>query len=227
LSINTIIVGHYGSGKTEFCINFILQLADLYNNLAIIDLDIVNVYFRSRQKAKLLESKGIKVYSSAIGHDANQDIPALAADILTPLQDDNCHVVIDVGGDEVGTRVLARYKEIITAKGYEMLCVVNAKREQTQDTEGIIKHIQAIEQTSGLKTTGLINNTHLLHETTVADVLQGQKLTEDVSKQLNIPIKYICATENLTQKLSPFIKGGQGNLNLMPIKLYMREKWMN
>ena len=53
-----IIIGHYGSGKTEFSINYALKLNELGKKVAIADLDIVNLYFRSREKAGLLEEKG-------------------------------------------------------------------------------------------------------------------------------------------------------------------------
>lgn len=216
-----VIVGHYGSGKTEFAINYVMQLAGIFKKLAIVDLDVVNVYFRSREKANLLEKKGIKVISSSLGHVSLLDVPALTADIAAPLQDDNCEVVMDVGGDAQGTKTLARYKALLLEKGYDMFCVINANREQTQDVAGAINHIKAIEVTTGLKITGLVNNTHLVRETTVDDIITGQKLVEKVSQQLDIPIKYICALEDLIPELPQKLNG-----EIFPVKLYMREEWM-
>ena len=46
-----IITGHYGSGKTEFAVNYVKKLRESVDGrVAIADLDIVNVYFRSREK---------------------------------------------------------------------------------------------------------------------------------------------------------------------------------
>ena len=42
-----IITGHYGSGKSEFSVNYALKLrGEIEGRLAISDLDVVNVYFR-------------------------------------------------------------------------------------------------------------------------------------------------------------------------------------
>jgi dephospho-CoA kinase len=49
----TFITGHYGSGKSEFAVN--LAISEGAN--MIVDLDIINPYFRSRELARLLEEK--------------------------------------------------------------------------------------------------------------------------------------------------------------------------
>ena len=51
-----IFIGHYGSGKTEFAVNYAMALSKLTSNVSLCDLDIVNPYFRSREKAVLLEA---------------------------------------------------------------------------------------------------------------------------------------------------------------------------
>lgn len=94
-----IIIGHYGSGKTEFAVNYAIKLAKQGRKVALADLDVVNVYFRSREKAEMLESLGIKVISGALGHNANLDVPAIAAGVLGPLQDESYDVILDIGGD--------------------------------------------------------------------------------------------------------------------------------
>ena len=78
-----------------------------------------------------------------------------------------------------------------------------------------------MEATSKLKVTGLINNTHFIRQTTVEDVLKGQKLAKEVSELTNIPIKYVSCLKELIGSLPNNLEG-----EILPIDLYMREEWM-
>ncbi|MGL5693753.1 MAG: ATP-binding protein [Peptostreptococcaceae bacterium] len=216
-----IIVGHYGSGKTEFAMNYVMKLRELTKqNVAIADLDVVNVYFRTREKKELLKEANITPIDSSINVQT-LDVPALSPKITTPINDKSYEYIMDVGGDNVGARVLGRYSNIIKNQEYDMLLVVNANREKTQTASEVIQYIDSIESSSKLKITGLINNTHLVKETSVKDILKGVKLVEEISNMSNIPVRYTSCLEQLTQKLPKNLPG-----EILPIKLYMREEWM-
>lgn len=215
-----IIIGHYGSGKTEFSVNYALKLVAAGYKTALADMDIVNPYFRSREKAEMMEALGIRVISGNRGHHANLDLPMVSADVLSPLQDPSYSLVMDVGGNAVGGRVIAQFHEYFKAGAYDMFCVINRYREDTADLYGALSHIRSIEATVGAPVTGLINNTHLLRETTVADVLYGQELVEQVSAHTGLPVRYISALEAVAKELPPNLQG-----EIFPIKMYMREEW--
>ena len=216
-----IIIGHYGSGKSEFSMNYVTKLRDLTDaKVAISDLDIVNVYFRTREKRDFLQSKNIMPIDSSI-QATSLDLPAVSAQVTAPLTDKSYDYVIDVGGDDVGARVLGRFSHLVEKDDYDMFCVVNANREQTQTTSDVINHIRAIENSSKLKVTGLINNTHLVRETTIEDILKGQELVKEVSNITNIPIKYVTCLESLIPQLPTNLDG-----DVFPINLYMIECWM-
>lgn len=216
-----IIIGHYGSGKTEFAVNYALKLVEEGKKVALADLDIVNVYFRSREKKEMFEKKGVTVISSSIDAPA-VDVPAVSAQIVMPLQDESYSFVMDVGGDPVGARALGAYKNYLVDGKYDMFCVINTNRPETNTAEKAINYLKNIENVARAKVTGLINNTHLLKETTVEEVLKGQEIVEEVSKQLNIPIKYISAMENIAEQLPESLNG-----EIFPINLIMREDWMD
>lgn len=216
-----IIIGHYGSGKTEFAVNYAMKLVAEGHKTALADMDIVNPYFRSREKAGMMEQLGIRVISGSRGHDANLDLPMVSADILSPLQDETYSLVIDVGGNEVGARVIAQFHSYFKEGAYDMLCVVNRYREDTTDLKGVMEHIRSIEATVGAPVTGLINNTHLLRDTTAADVLYGQELVEEVSAACGIPVRYVSALETVAKDLPTGLQG-----EIFPLKMYMREAWM-
>lgn len=214
-----IIIGHYGSGKTEFAVNYAVKLADLGKRVALVDLDVVNLYFRSREKTEILGKKGIRVISSSIKGSA-LDLPAIPGEVLSPLQDTTYECILDVGGDPAGARVLARYTDYFIEGKYDMFFVLNGNRPETQTVDKAIEYIIKIEEVTQVKITGIVNNTHLLKSTTFEDIVSGNKLALEVSKKTNIPLKYNALLEDLTSSIKD-IKG-----ELFPIDLYMREEWM-
>lgn len=216
-----IIIGHYGSGKSEFSMNYVTKLRELVDTrVAISDLDVVNVYFRTREKRDFLQSKNILPIDSSI-QATTLDLPAVSAQVTAPINDESYNYVIDVGGDNVGARVLGRFSHLVREHDYDMFCVVNANREKTQTATEVIEHIESIEKASKLKVTGLINNTHLVRETTIDDIIKGNELVKEVSKLTDLPIKYNTCLESLISKLPNDLEG-----EIFPIKLYMREDWM-
>lgn len=216
-----LFIGHYGSGKSEVSINYVTRLREqVEGEVALADLDVVNVYFRSREKKDLMRQLGITPIDSSI-ETQTLDVPAVSAEVMRPLNDKSMNCVLDVGGDNVGGRVVGRFAQNFRAEEYDMFFVINANREKTQTANEVLGYIDAIEASSKLKVTGLVNNTHLLRETTVEDVLKGQEVARQVSKIKNIPIKYVCCLEKLVDELPNDLEG-----DILPIKLYLREEWM-
>jgi hypothetical protein len=197
-------------------------MKETYENVSIADLDIVNPYFRSREKRNFFEEIGIKLFDSSIRNTAI-DLPALPAEMTGVITNSNIKSILDVGGDPVGARVLARYAEQIKNVEYDMFYVINGNRPDTSTVEGVLKYLEMIEATSRLKITGLVNNTHMLKATTVEDVEFGHELTKKVSWETDIPIRYEAVMKETADK----IKNQEIIEKLFPINLYMREEWMS
>ncbi len=215
-----IITGHYGSGKTEFSINYVIGLAKSGKKAAIADLDIVNPYFRSREEKGRMQRLGIRVVAPE-GIYINADVPAVPADVYTLLQDESYEAVLDVGGDAAGARALGRYYDYLKRIEYEMFIVINANRPSTGSPQAVIEYIEGIEQAARVPATGLVNNTHMLRETTLEDVLRGQKIAEEVYRLRGLPVKYICAIEKIAEQIPKGLMG-----KVFPIRMYMRPDWL-
>ncbi len=189
-----IITGHYGSGKTEFSVNFALSLKKQHEKVMLVDLDIVNPYFRSHDAKALLEQNGVSVLAPAYA-GTNVDIPVLPPEIMRIFEEKDTQIVLDVGGDDDGAIALGRYKQFFDKTDYEMYLVVNTRRPLTQTKEEILEMKENIEIASRLKITGLISDTNLADETTEDIVMEGVKTVSEVSKASGLPMVYVCVPE--------------------------------
>ncbi len=185
-----ITVGHYGSGKTEYSISYALHLKKTYDKVFLVDLDIVNPYFRSNDARALLESNGITVIAPDYA-GTNVDIPALPPEIMRIFNVDDAAIIVDVGGDDDGAIALGRYKRFFESADTEMSLVVNTRRPLSGTVEEIIEMKENIEAASRLTVTDLIADTNISLETTKEIIEEGYEIVKEVSNRLGIPIKYV------------------------------------
>jgi RecA/RadA recombinase len=190
-----LIVGNYGSGKTEVAVNLAIRLA-AQQSVAIADLDIVNPYFRCREARAEMESFGIRVINPQ-GDFHSADLPIILPEIRGAVQGEAGLLIFDVGGDDVGARVLSSLADVFTDRAYSMLQVLNARRPFTDTAAGAMKIKVEIEAASRLRVTGLISNTHLLEETDAATVLDGLRLAREVGAAAGLPVAFVTANEDL------------------------------
>lgn len=213
-----LICGHYGTGKTEFAVNYALALARGGRAVMLADVDIVNPYFRSRERRGLLEEAGVRVISSS-QECSDADVPALPAELLTIFENREIRGVIDVGGDPVGARVLARFQPKIIREDYNLLFVLNANRPEVRTAEAALAYLRSIEAVTGLSCGGIVNNTHLCGETTPEEILRGAELAAAVSKEAGIPVVCHVAERRFTGE------GSLAGIPLFPIDIYMKKPW--
>lgn len=218
----TIITGHFGSGKTEFSINYAKYLSKKEDKkVCLIDLDIINTYFRIRDQEENLKKENIQVISTAF-KVTTLDIPALDPAIEGAIIDKSKKVIIDVGGNPSGARALGRYGHVLDMVGYEQVFVVNANRPETETADQVIEFIEKTQNQSQTKVSWLVNATHMLKHTSVEDVLKGEKLLREVSEKTGIPIWCTVVLENLADE----VKNLDSTINVFPIKLHFRDDWM-
>ena len=211
-----IITGHYGSGKTEFAINYALKLKDVYGSSVICDMDIVNPYFRTNDAVDFLKKENVNVIAPEYAN-TNLDLPSLPSDIISVFSENSPPSVLDVGGDDDGAIALGQFYPYISKEDYEMFFVINALRPDTSDSDDIIKLIKDIEYVSRCKVTSIVNNTNLSYLSSVKDITDSLKLIDEVSHLTGIKVKYISGTEDILNKLP-----GELKEKLFPLKLFMQ-----
>jgi hypothetical protein len=192
-----MVVGNYGSGKTEVCVNLAIALSRAGRTVQIADMDLVNPYFRCREAQWRMEGYGIRVVFPA-GAQTWADLPIVLPEIRGMLDPPEGTVTLfDVGGDDVGAKVLSSLRPSI--KDYELWQVINSKRPFTHDVEGCLVMKRAIEESSRLQVTGLIANSHLIDQTTPEVVAEGWRLAQDVSEQAGIPVRCVAVMDELAE----------------------------
>ena len=184
----TIITGHYGAGKTNFAINSALHLKSKNpaEKVAIADLDIVNPYFRTAEYKKLIEEKGIKLAVSDYAR-GTLDVPSVNLDIRAETAQ-NDRLIIDVGGDPEGARVLGRFASLIQEHDYEMIYVINHYRALTETAGQAVEIMREIENICNLKCTALFNNSHLGKETTREVIENSLPFADEVARMTALPL---------------------------------------
>lgn len=190
LSKFIVVTGHYGCGKTNFSINLALDYKRSGHNVTLADMDLVNPYFRTSDFREMLENEGIEVIAPVFGH-TNLDIPSLPAAMYSIFEKEDI-VIVDVGGDDVGSTVLGRFRPKFEGLDFDMLYVVNRFRNMTANADDALEILDEIQTVSGLKATRLVNNSHMMRDTD-ADILKsGIEFTKEISDKSGLPV--LCST---------------------------------
>jgi hypothetical protein len=180
-----IIIGAYGSGKSEYSISLARSLKEEGRVVSLADLDVVNPYFRSRDVRDDFEKEGIELIAPE-GQFSHADLPMISPRIQGAIQNEGKTVILDVGGDPAGCRTLGRFVDSINARGYTMRLVVNTSRPFTTNKDEIIAMIDMLQSASKLKISELVCNTNLMEYTDRELVENGIKVCEEVASELGL-----------------------------------------
>lgn len=192
-----IVVGSFGSGKTEISVNWAIALSRHGFSVKLADLDMANPYFRSREAQHVLRQNGV-IPVIPTGEVQFSDLPILIPQIKGMLQHvDDDFSIFDVGGDETGAKVLASLCHALGTAPYSLYQVINGRRPFTETVEGCIKMKENIEVVSGLSVSAFINNTHLMEHTDKKIIEEGIALSEELSLRTGVPVACITLMEGV------------------------------
>jgi hypothetical protein len=197
----TVFVGHFGSGKTEIALNGALELAAAGSRVTLADLDVVKPYFRSRSARAILFDAGVNLLAPT-GANVHADLPIIVPQIRSHLRDDHSRLIMDVGGDDVGARVLGSLSDVIPFDDTDCLLVLNFRRPSTPDPERAAAMVREIEAVGRVPVSGLISNTHLMDETTPEVVLDGYRLALETARLAEAPLVAVTVSADLAEVLA-------------------------
>jgi len=195
-----VIVGNYGSGKTEVAINLAVNRKRAGLDVRIADLDLVNPYFRTREARKPLAELGIDVVLPPEKY-LQADLPILSPVIAGLIRQPSQLTLIDAGGDDVGATVLATLADSFRKRRVHMLQVVNPYRPFTDTVTGCLKMRNEIEKASKMTINGIIGNANLIDETTMEDIYKGYDFVKALSDESRLPLEFITAPVELLPEI--------------------------
>lgn len=196
-----VIVGSYGSGKSEVAIHLAIhhRLAGMSVRLA--DLDLVNPYFRSRELREPLAKLGIEVVLPAQEY-LHSELPVLSPVVAGIIRQSEGLTLLDAGGDPVGGRVLAALGDAFAVAPPQVLQVVNPLRPATGTLAGCLRVRREIEAASKLPVTGLIGNANLIDETTAREIEEGYRFMQALARESRLSLVCITAAEELLDEVA-------------------------
>ena len=183
-----IVVGHYGTGKTNISVNLSVKLKDLTGNVyTLVDLDTVNPYFRSADNIQDLREHDIDFIVPEFAN-TNVEITSIPAEVYSIFANKTKRAIIDVGGDDNGATVLGMFAAQIKQENYEMIYVVNKYRNLISEVDIAVNLAKLIEKNSRLKITSVINNSNVGSLTTKKEIVNSIEYAEKTADLLNVPL---------------------------------------
>lgn len=222
-----VLIGNYGSGKTELALNFAFRAAEQGKRTELLDLDMVNTYFRLAEHGKLTEMKEIRLVSPNFACSGIETL-SLPAEVASAFDMDWDTVVFDVGGDAVGSTALGRYHQDfmdLEPGALEVLNVINIRRPLSGTVEKIIRIQEEMQAHARLPISGMINNTNLAEATGPEELRDGYEIIKEVSERTGVPVLY---TSGKKRMLDLFLAEGHDPRYIgtpMYIDTYMARDW--
>jgi hypothetical protein len=195
-----VIVGNYGSGKTETAVNLAVNQKRAGKDVRIADLDLINPYFRTREVKDILTKMGIDVVLPPEKY-LQADLPVLSPQVSGMIRRPAQLTLIDAGGDDAGATVLAALADSFKGQHVQTIQVVNPFRPFTETIEGCLKIKSQIENASRLTVTGIIGNANLIDETTEDHIYDGYRFVRRLSNNSGLPLLFITVMRDMIEKI--------------------------
>lgn len=215
---NFVFVGEAGCGKSEIAINFAMCLRKITDRpIHFFDMDQTKPLFRSRDVRERLQAENIEFHYEEQLFDA----PTTVGGVRVQLADEDSIVIVDVGGDHVGARLIGAFAPFLNRPNTQNFFVINAYRPWSRDLisiDGTMARVLGMARIQ-LENVSIMSNPNLGTTTTAEEAIAGtEKLKEMIGEFLNVD--YMCALERLCPEIE-----GKVDMPLLPVELYLTYEW--
>ena len=222
-----VLIGNYGSGKTEIALNLAVNAAEKGMNTLVIDLDKVNDYFRMSDRVQLLTDRNINLVSPTFAGKGVTPSNMTSA-VASAFDGEWDYVVFDAGGDAAGALSLGRYHSDFAAllpSQLHVYDIVNVFRPMSGTPDKILSLKDEMEGFARLKVTGFVNNSNLLNFASADDIRRGYDVLREASQISGIPVVH---TTGRKEYLEAFLADGRDSTYIgepVSLQTYMHRSW--
>ena len=215
---NFVFVGEAGSGKSEIAINFAIQLARLSDKpVHFFDVDQTKPLFRSRDVKEKLQEENVTFHYEEQFFDA----PTIVGGVREHLMDENVIVVIDVGGDHLGARLIGGFAPLLNREFTQNFFVINSYRPWSKDLvaiDGTMARVLGMAHIE-LANVSIMSNPNVGLTTTAEEAIRGNDKVKALIDEY-LSIDYMRAREEICPDIEDKVE-----VPLLPIKLYLTYEW--
>lgn len=225
-----VMLGGFGSGKSELSLNFAIQKAS-EKSCMLVDLDMVNPYFRSSERQDLLDRAGVELISPPYSMK-KIEIMSVSPRVYAAFAPGEGTVIFDVGGDHIGAVAIGQFKphfDAIPAARLHVLFVINPRRPVAADVQSAWAMMEKVQAVSRLRISGLVNNGNMAEETEPAHLLEGYELVRALSEKTGVPVWGTCGQKDVLNEFEAAAR--QQGLEdayigrLAPIEILTHRSW--
>lgn len=166
---DVVFLGESGSGKSELAINLALELRTQTKSVHLWDIDQTKPLFRARDVEHKLVKQGIAVHYDVQMEDA----PTLSGGIASFLLDRDSRVILDVGGGDIGARLIGGLSHLLKREDVVVFYVINPYCAWSDNLESIDKTFSAILASARIRQVHFLANPNLGEATSAADFTLG------------------------------------------------------
>lgn len=109
-------------------------------------------------------------------------------------------VVLDLGGDPAGAKVMASLAGAMRPEDYSSFFVLNSRRPFTATVEAAKRMMDGISAAAGIRVERIVVNSHLIDETTPAVIEEGIALGEGLARATGARIAFVAVQRDMLER---------------------------
>ena len=137
------------------------------------------------------------------------------------MADENAIVILDVGGDHLGARLIGGFAPFLNRENTQNFFVINAYRPWSKDLvaiDGTMARVLGMAHID-LVNVSIMSNPNVGLTTTAEEAVSGHEKVKGMIDEY-LTVDYLCAREDICPEIEDKIE-----TPLLPIKLYLTYEW--